>query len=148
MCSQPACLCTNSSIELSALPFLFCCVVNTDGRIPEINPALGRPATTLCNVITQTQQFMASTTRNKKKKNIIWRESRMCLLAQKGKIWKYCNEKKAKKKRHKHQKYSTRRKRCQDLTLQTHNRSLAARVTELIEMFQWTGGTERVRPIT
>lgn len=68
MCSQPACLCTNSSIELSALPFLFCCVVNTDGRIPEINPALGRPATTLCNVITQTQQFMASTTRNKKKK--------------------------------------------------------------------------------
>lgn len=69
MCSQPACLCTNSSIELSALPFLFCCVVNTDGRIPEINPALGRPATTLCNVITQTQQFMASTTRNKKKKH-------------------------------------------------------------------------------
>lgn len=49
------------SIKLSVSPFLFCYVVNTGNHIPEINPALGRPATTVCNVITQTQQFIAST---------------------------------------------------------------------------------------
>lgn len=46
---------------------LFCYVVNTSSRIPEINPALGRPATTVCNVTVQTQQFLLSPQRRERK---------------------------------------------------------------------------------
>lgn len=65
---------------------LFCYVVNTSNRIPEINPALGRPATTVCNVIIQTKQFMLSTTQ----RNIIWKDCSRSSHVQKWQIWKYC----------------------------------------------------------